>query len=177
MPASDHDIISKIIARWGPVVGIPTKTNMRLPAGLTEQELLEAYAPKTDIPEEAPVATDLCKNGHDMTDPEVCYVDPSGIRRCRICRRQQNKETKARHKTLSLKGHTSLERHLEACVQREDFARTNAIMELQDQIEREPVSWRKAELRQQMEQLVGKEYATSVAPRQTAAPSRRAASR
>lgn len=31
------------------------------------------------------VGKQVCKRGHDLTDPEVLYVLPSGRRQCRVC--------------------------------------------------------------------------------------------
>lgn len=36
-----------------------------------------------------------CRNGHALTDPANVYVTPDGHRRCRHCKRESDKRTRA----------------------------------------------------------------------------------
>jgi hypothetical protein len=41
------------------------------------------------------IAWSECRNGHALTDPANVYITPSGHRRCRHCKRQSDRRTRA----------------------------------------------------------------------------------
>jgi hypothetical protein len=41
------------------------------------------------------IAWSECRNGHALTDPANVYITPNGFRRCRTCKRESDRRTRA----------------------------------------------------------------------------------
>lgn len=100
-----------------------------------------------------------CRRGHEMT-PENTYVFPNGQRTCRTCKTAATRQSAARGPgRRKPTGIYEAVGHGEVTIDPAEALRTIRILDLQEQIERETVSWLREDLRRQMAVLVAEENA------------------
>ena len=100
-----------------------------------------------------------CRRGHEMT-PENTYVFPNGQRTCRTCKTAATRQSVARGPgRRKPPGIYEAVGHGEVTIDPAEALRTIRILDLQEQIERETVSWLREDLRRQMSVLVAEENA------------------